>query len=138
MDKSVAIIGLLNGHLNTLATTESLVVKWEGQVSEPESGNYLRTWVLPTEPIAAWLGSGAPDKLRLIHQIDVVSHLGSWAVPAGIADKIGQHFKRPQRLTSTGVLIRLLHVAHRPGRREESRYVKTVDIITDVLAKTEE
>ena len=128
MDKSVAIVGLLNGHLNTLATTESLVVKWEGQVADPTSGTYLRPWLMLSPPRAAGLGTTASNYVRGIYQVDVLTDLGSWGAAYTVADKISAQFKRGTKLTATDVDLTCESVATGPAMRQDAKYVLPVSI----------
>ena len=128
MDKSVAIQGLLNGRLNTLATGQSYTVKWEGQVSDPASGSYLRSWLMLATPRAAALGTLASNLVRGTYQVDVVTDLGGWGAAYTIADKIADHFKRSTRLTVTGVELTCESVATGPAMRQDAKYVLPVSI----------
>ena len=135
MNKVTAIHGLYNEHLQSLATAEKWPVRYQGGSYGAVSGPYLRAWVLPSESMAAWLGSGSPNKLRCIYQIDVVTGFGGWGPTAGIADKVATHFKKGQRLKNSDVSIRFLKVSLRPARADGAEYIQTIDVVTDILAR---
>ena len=128
MDKSVAIQGLLNGRLNTLATAQSYTVKWEGQVADPTSGTYLRPWLMLSKPRAAGLGTTAWNYVRGIYQVDVLTDLGSWGGAYTVADKISAQFKRGTKLTATGVDLTCESATPGPAHKEGAKYVLPVSI----------
>jgi len=128
VDKSVAIQGLLNGRLNTLATAQSYTVKWEGQVADPTSETYLRPWLMLSPPRAAGLGTTASNYVRGIYQVDVLTDLGGWGAAYTIADKIAGHFNRSTRLATTDVELTCESVATGPAMRQDAKYVLPVSI----------
>ena len=124
--------GLLSGLLDTFATAQSLLVKWEGIPSDPSADVYLREWLLPGQFEGFHLGPNAPNAGTLIYQVDVVSKLTGWGAAYGIAKLFfsSPYFYRGQALSNAGNTARVVVRSGQtgPALREDTKYVLPMSV----------
>jgi hypothetical protein len=132
MNRMDEVHGLLSGLLNTFATAQSLMVKWEGQASDPSTSTYLREWLLPGESTGLALGSDAPNATPLIYQVDIVSAIAGWGPAYAIAKEFfgtsyfyrGRFFENTAN--TTRITLRKGQVG--PAMREDTKYVLPMSV----------
>jgi len=126
------VAGLLDGHLSTFATAQSLSVAWENRSFTPPDAAYLRPHFLPATPRADGLGSEAQDLQRGVYQVDVLGLPGKGrGAVFGLGDALRAHFRRGMTLSSgtmTDARVVIEAAAMGPEMEEATRYKRPVSI----------
>lgn len=123
---------LLSSLLQDFTMAYDLDVKWEGQVSGPQTATYLREWLLPGESTGISLGPTAPNAMPLIYQVDIVSSLGGWGPAYEITNWFfsSDYFYRGRVLSwpTNTTRLNLLKGQVGPAFREDTKYVLPMSV----------
>jgi hypothetical protein len=105
----------LNAHLVSFAGT--MAIAWPNLSFDPKGKEYLRPTLLPAETEQVTLGSGGEDRHTGIYQVDVFWPAEKFGILARRKASDLASFFKYQRLTRSGLLVRV----HRPPSTNPAR-----------------